>query len=107
MTRTQLEQLMKTMPDVARVDDETLTLLIAKEINTDRENSVRIRGILNVLLTAAKSRGMTLHALKDKGAGKARETFAANMYELLKVATSDRPVTSKIIICIGKVNDLL
>ena len=107
MTRTQLEQQMRAMPDMARVDDEMLTMLITKEMNTDGEESMKLQQIMSVLLTAAKSRGMTLHALKDKGAGKKRKTFQANMYELLKVATSDRPVTSKIIICIGKVNDLL
>ena len=98
---------MKSMPTVSSVNDETLTMMIARESLADRECKDKLMAILSVLLTAAKSRSMTLHALKDNAAMKPRETLDANVYELLKVATGNKPLTSKIIICIGKVNAMI
>lgn len=107
MTRTELETMMARMPKRERVDDESLVCLLAAKACEDATEQQRLNDILMVLLTAAKSRGMNLHALKDNGGWIPRKTYEKNIYELLKVATSERPINSKLIILIGRVIVLL
>lgn len=106
MTRTQLEDKMRLMPITRAVTAERLTQMIIKAVSGVTQK-IALDALLEVMLTAAKSRGMNLHALKEKSSWRPRECFSDNVYELLKVATSPRAVNAKIIILIGMVNDMM
>ncbi len=107
MTRTQLETLMGRMPKIDAVNSERLTEMIMNAACGGTTSKTVTNLLLEAVLTAAKSRNMSLHALRDKSLWKPRERFGDNIYELLRVATGPKAVNAKIIICIGMVNDLV
>lgn len=98
MTRTQLEIYMKRLPVIHAVGKEELTKMIV-DAHTEKD-------ILEAVLTAAKSRGMNLHALKEVSSWRPRERYDDNIYELLKIATGPRAINAKIIILVGMANDI-
>ena len=106
MTKTQLEERMGGFEPTGRIDDESLLLMAAKRVSSDKPYEKKLEMLMNVLLMTAKSRNMSLHSLENETTGGIKKSEKGNLCHILQILSGKLPPNTKVIVCIGIVNTL-